>query len=605
MSLFNNTAQWARKPFTLERPENYPPEAGPKPLGERFDNLQNTIVQGNTNALADEQRYSDGDINLGEVALRHAGRTGEAVGEATGTALGLALPAWVTETAAEGMNWAAEEALDTDLAKIGLKYLKANPRIAKNIEAGVGVLELGLPKALLEPVKRALSSAANYIPNHYTPEVKNIKDITPEYAPLAKKLLAFNVKGVTTYKEAFHLAQKLTGAGKWAKDGFVGGVNSILNPKARALYDKHGINSTSQAIVKKEMALSAKATRAGDHKIAARHKEKAIAQINYNKYITAQTAHKGKIAEVMDNVLNSVSYDGMQPLTKLNYISSAKKQKSTSSSQKASGKETKTDLVASDDDLGYVFDAAQRLWGMKAKTGNKLVVKRNTGVGGNHGSDAITNKNKAHRYIKELYDELGTDDPIALYKHYETLPIEDRPNGITILNKNLEDVQKNGLWLSSSHVGSAVVEGGVNVMTKLMPNKRAMSFISDVHDFLEKTPVLGKVLGAALPNGEMSITPPIYVDLRPPKVKNRQKRNKGKREDIISLDKGQTGKVSDATIAEYTDARVSAGDIAKQAYKMPAQAALLGNGLFDYGDEQTVEDPRVPRQLLPTRTRAR
>jgi hypothetical protein len=600
MSLFNELTEWAGKPFTLEEPENYP-YAGPEPFGAKLGQLQEDFVQGNTSALRDEQRYSDGGINLAEVNLRHAGRAGEAVGNTIGTAMSLAAPEWVSEPAAKGMTWAAEEALDTDMVKMGMEYLKANPRIARNIQAGVGILELGLPKALLEPVKRALSAAANYIPNHYTPEIKNLKDMPDDYRSLSQKLLAFNVKGVTTYKEAFHLAQKLTGAGKWAKNGIIGGVNSILNPKARALYDKHGINTTSQAIVKQEMQLAAKAKAVGNHAEAARHKEKAVAQINYNKYITAQTEHKGKIAEVMDNVLKSVSYGGMQPLTKQNYISSAKKQKSTRSSQSARGKKTVTNLEASDADLGYAYDAAQRLWGMQAKEGNKLVVKRNTGIGGKHGSDAITNKNKAHRRIKELYEEIGTDDPLVIYNHMVANPTE----GITILNKSLDDVIENGLWLSSSHVGSAVVEGGVNVMTKLMPNKRAMSFVSDVHDFLEKTPVLGKVLGAALPNGEMSITPPIYVDLRPPKVKNRQKRNKGKREDIITLDKGQTGEVPDEMINEYVNTNVSGMDIAQQAYKMPTQAALIGNGLFDYDSERFTEESRPPRQLLPPRSRAR
>ena len=600
-----NTLINPEEPFTLERPANYR-NASWDDLGERVSDLQNTVVEGNTNALKDEDRYAAGDINAAELALRHVGRGGEAVGEAYGTALGLATPQWIGDAAKETLTWGVEQVLETKQAQIGLEYLKNNPRVARNVEAGLGVLELGLPKAMIEPVRRALSAAANYIPNHYTPSIKNLKDMPKDYQYLAQRLLAFNVKGVKTYKEAFHLAQKLTGAGKWAKDGFVGGVNSILNPRARALYDKHGINSTSQKIVKQEFKLYEQQKKAGNHGVAERHKEKAVAQMNYNKYITAQTAHKGKIAEVLDNVTKSVSYGGMQPLTKQNYIDSAKQQKSTISSQNARGKKTETTLTASDADLSYVFDTAQRIWGMNKDAGNKLVVKRNTGIGGNHGSDAITNKNAVHNYMKKLYASEGITDPVAIYKHIKGLPLDERPKGVVMLNKSIADVKKNGLWMSSSHVGSAVVEGGVNVMTKILPNQRAMSFVSDVHDFLEKVPVLGKVLGAALPNGEMSITPPIYADLRTRKVKDRQAKNKGAREDIVSLGGGQQGVVTDADINEYVNATVPISSVAKQALvNMPIQGAILANGLYDYGDTWESQDPRLPRQMLDPRVAAR
>ena len=553
-------------------------------------------------SLVDDQRWRDSEIGGAELTLRHAGRTGEALGGAYGAVINTVVPDWITKATGDLMNETAQTGLNTDIAQQGLTWLRDNPRVARDLAAGVGILELGLPKALLEPVRRALSAAANYIPNHYTPSIKNLKDMPKDYQYLAQRLLAFNVKGVKTYKEAFHLAQKLTGAGKWAKDGFVGGVNSILNPRARALYDKHGINSTSQEIVKKERALAAQATKEGKHAIAARHKEKAVAQINYNKYITAQTAHTGTIAKVMDDVLESVSYGGIQQLTKQNYINSAKKQQSTLTTRGSRGKVVKSNLEASEADLSFAYDQAQKIWGMSAKDGNKLVVKRNTGVGGNHNSDAIKNKNKVHRYVKKLFETDGISDPMEIYNHLKSLSKEDFPAGVVMLNKSAEDVALNGLWLSSSHVGSAVVEGGINVMTKIMPNQRAMSFVSDVHDFLEKVPVLGKVLGKALPNGEMSITPPIYVDLRAADVKKATKNRAGQ---TTSLNPNQSGQVSDTMIDEYINARPSMLSIVKQiAVDMPLQGLVLGNGLFDYDKNRPVDQPSVRQQLEP-RTRAR
>tara|TARA_R110002124_G_scaffold124013_1_gene282951 strand:+ start:2773 stop:4572 length:1800 start_codon:yes stop_codon:yes gene_type:complete len=550
-------------------------------VGREANVVIDNVTDSYDKSVEDVQKYNEGDITAAEVAFRAAGGVGEAFGGTIAAGVNIVLPDWVTKTAGDLMQSGVEITMDTELAKKGLEYLSANPRIARNIEAGMGIAELGLPKAMLEPVKRALSAASNYIPNHYTPSIKNLKDMPTEFKSLTDKLLQFKVKGVSTEKEAFHLAQKLTGASKWAVNGVVGGLNSVFNPKARALYDKHGINSTSQKIVKDEMALAAAAQKRGDTSAANRHKEKAVAQINYNKYITAQTGFKGEVSKAMDSVLNAVSWGGMQPLTKQNYIDSAKMQKNTIVTKNSNGKEISTNMSATDEDLSFVYEQAQKLWSMPVNKGNKLVVKRNTGIGGNHGSDAIANKNKVHKYMRKLYASDGITDPMEIYNHLKSLSKEDFPKGVVLLNKSAEDVALNGLWLSTSHVGSAVVEGGVNVMTKILPNQRAMSFVSDVHDFLEKVPVLGKVLDKALPNGEMSITPPIFSDLRLPDVKKADSTG-----DKVVFNKGQQGVVTDEMIDAYTKLGASRMQIAAQVPKMAAQSAIISNGLYDYDPER-------------------
>mgnify|MGYP000103030017 CR=1 FL=1 len=524
----------------------------------------------------DSKRLNQGEITTAEYIGREIGRGGEGLGSIAAGAFQMVTPDAATDLLDEGMEYGMQKALETELGQDGLAYLKANPRIAKNLAAGVGALELGLPSALLAPVQRAIASAKNYIPNHYAPEIKNLKDMPDNFNSLTKKLLNYGVKGVKTEKEAFALAQKLTGLSDWASSGIKGGLVAAFSPSSRALYDKHGINSVSQKTVKDEMALAYLERSKGNTGKANRHKEKAVAQINYNKYITAQTGRKGKVADVLNNVIESVSYGGMQQLTKQNYINSAKQQKSTITSTGSRGPKSKKALEVSDEELGFVFESATKLWGIDPNSGDKLVVKRNTGVGGNHGSDAIAMKNKAHKRVKDLYTELGTDDPVALFLHMKANPIK----GVGMITKTLEEVQERGLWLTSSQVGSAVVEGGINVMTKIMPNRKAMSFMSDQHDFLEKVPVLGKVLGRALPNRELTISPPIYSDLRAVADKTGDKKGK------ITLDKGQTGRVSDETIREYTDARPSRLDTALQVPKMAGESMLLGNALWDSGEEE-------------------
>ena len=81
-------------------------------------------------------------------------------------------------------------------------------------------------------------------------------------------------------------------------------------------------------------------------------------------------------------------------------------------------------------------------------------------------------------------------------------------------SNTLEKAKNNGLWVTGSFTGNAVTEGGVNYIAKVSPDGRIMAVISDEHNFLEKTPVLGPVLESALPNRALSVTPPMHYDLR-------------------------------------------------------------------------------------------
>ena len=59
-----------------------------------------------------------------------------------------------------------------------------------------------------------------------------------------------------------------------------------------------------------------------------------------------------------------------------------------------------------------------------------------------------------------------------------------------------------------------MLKGGINgLLMKVMPNGRAVAFMSDKHDFLEKLPVVGKILEKALPRELMAISGPMHLDL--------------------------------------------------------------------------------------------
>ena len=78
-----------------------------------------------------------------------------------------------------------------------------------------------------------------------------------------------------------------------------------------------------------------------------------------------------------------------------------------------------------------------------------------------------------------------------------------------MLSKDLADVEANGLWLQQSGSGRAIVEGGINRLTKYSADGNIISYISDQMNFLENMPVLGDFLNKTLNVNEITMTPPI------------------------------------------------------------------------------------------------
>jgi len=66
-----------------------------------------------------------------------------------------------------------------------------------------------------------------------------------------------------------------------------------------------------------------------------------------------------------------------------------------------------------------------------------------------------------------------------------------------------------GVWVTSSRVGSAKVEGGVNMLYKIGLDGHLVGVMSDDHGFLEKVPFVGKFIKTRVPTSEVSVTRPM------------------------------------------------------------------------------------------------
>ena len=75
------------------------------------------------------------------------------------------------------------------------------------------------------------------------------------------------------------------------------------------------------------------------------------------------------------------------------------------------------------------------------------------------------------------------------------------------------DTDETGVWVTFSHAGRGKVEGGVNVLFHVDVLGNIEGYVSDLHDFLNKAPVLGKALDISLPTQVFAVTPPMQTNV--------------------------------------------------------------------------------------------
>jgi hypothetical protein len=76
-----------------------------------------------------------------------------------------------------------------------------------------------------------------------------------------------------------------------------------------------------------------------------------------------------------------------------------------------------------------------------------------------------------------------------------------------------KDIEKYGVWIEGSTMGSAKVEGGVNFLMKVNRDGSLQAVMSDKHDFLEKVSIVGNTIEKKLPTTVVAITKPMSYDV--------------------------------------------------------------------------------------------
>jgi len=401
----------------------------------------------------------------------------------------------------------------------------------------------------------ALSSAPNYIPNFYGPS----KTAQPT---LVDEMIASRVPRFESPQQVADAREKVGSFVNWMGNSAVRGVDQVLNPSSRALYRETAINRTSQEAAKEAL-----------EKGGSRDIGKAVAQIQASDIlIPDQAGRRGPVSPDVKNIEERSYLTEAVPIQQGSYTRLIKK-------NDLKGKyESGRNVGVADKDLKLIDEHVRTVWrdadgtSIGNSPGSHIRIK-NAGAGdqvtGAHHADFAT-KSTVLTSLRPLFKS-GKNATVpqlhAFIKNLDNSKIRLHPK-----SKTLEDAQENGLWITGSFVGNAVTEGGVNYIAKVNPNGRVMAVISDEHNFLEKTPVVGTVVSGGLPNRSLSVTPPMHFDIKKNKEKIKSAQPKKKVDVRESL----------RNIAEAKPSQ----NMLTQERKVNAGATTLGAGMLTGGNRE-------------------
>ena len=500
---------------------------------QRLQNYKNAEERARTTGYS----MPDGSV-MGQSPARLSalGNVSGFLGDVTGATVNKVTPEWVKDSvsaAGRGISALGDtpyfSPVKTGLVATGEameSFSKAYPQASEDIGNMFNIATaLVGGSQISQGVKAARGSWAagmsNYIKNFYG---NDNKDIPPTPEEIGLGVLGLHLKGVAPSNKGNVINQsnldaqgnptaaynpnditKITLAGKrlkgiidWGKEAPSTMLDALLNPNSKALYAGQGISAKGQQLVKELLAEY-------DKTGSTRFLDKAAAQVTYNRHIIEQSNRSGGLSVPLLEIDDFNNIQSYAPHTEMSFRSGALKTRFNN----AQGKKVKTPIAVID----QAHERINKAWGNKPDPKRKVVFKEPNGrESGNHFSD-LASKYPANKHIRDVITGHKGKGAISSKDLYTKLKaISDKTKEFSI-NTTWKDAEKHGIWVNSGMVGSSVVEGGVNGLMKILPNGRAIAFMSDKHDFLEKVPYLGKVLEKTLPNELMAISGPIHMDI--------------------------------------------------------------------------------------------
>ena len=497
---------------TLKRLNQLVEEPDTSFLGNALNRVENV------KKTASRQTYGGNPyLNSGELALATAGQAAGFIGDVVGQGLSAVGDAITPDFLGVGKaGEAATQAIMSSapaqaVGEVILDFSEENPRTADAVGNFFNAASLGYGGGILKAGATANKGAwsagvRNYIDNFYTNDKPSV-DPTKLENTLGKIALEYKGMSVGNKSNLAMAGKRVTGIMKWGVHGAASAIDSMLNPYSRGLYRDTAISRRGQKAVDKYLFKN-------DGNPSRRDIDKAVAQVIYNRHIIEQSDRKGEIGDPLLEIEDFANLQGYKPDTTANFISGANATKFEVSEGQGKGKKATRTVKrpVPEKVLRTAKDKIDSAWGLpKDSPTRKIIFKEPSGgTSGNHYGD-LASKHPAIRPIQKIIAE--NKGKLSSKQFYEKLREVSQKDGGFKVNNTWEEAKRDGIWVQSGMGGGSIVEGGINGLLKVLPNGKAIGFMSDVHDFLEKLPVVGKVLEKSLPRELLAVSGPIHMDI--------------------------------------------------------------------------------------------
>lgn len=444
-----------------------------------------------------------------------------------------------------------------------------------SVRKGKNLAEAAYGTSIREADKGRLTAPAdNYIDNYYVPD--ETKDLNTAQSLVHKgmKHVQENPDGMLTKAASKVMPGKVNQVKGLSEENMRGAAQSVgstvntviqaakntfletLNPEARALWRSQGVSQTGQNIIKDHLNRYEELTKAIDDARANGESEKVIkelinkrvgerklakagAEAIYQIHQITQSGRNGKVNEILEKFSKQV-FDELPQDNSPGTISQIMLRQTPQVKQ---GKKFVDDPITQQDG-DYIENYLRKTWGEDI---NKVVVKTPENiVSGKHQFDLTGGRNPNMMAIKKIMKAQKTGPVKESWADFVKRNVDE-------FNKKAEhkvtvDVTEDGeVWLRSSRPGTAIVEGGYNSLHKLEPDGSYTAIMSDEHNFLEKAPVIGKIVTKYLPEKLLAITPPIKgkIGSDGKSIKNSYRHASAARKDALYKKEKKTGERSE------------------------------------------------------------
>lgn len=516
-----------------------------------------------------EQEFQEGDRNVGEYIL--------------GTGYyGVARP---IESVIDAVvpNLGVGEFVGEQLSRTGLpQYIEENtsPDTRRALSEGLGLFGV-------TPVGRMVGGRAPETRGMYATggRVYKTGHYNPTEVPL-NKVEEAALKNVAD--ETKNRYKALKGNVSFTLDGLQSVADLFFNPKSRAMFTEYGLNPVYSKVYKDYR----QAVNSGDTNKAREQLQILHNQAQAMENIKRQAGQKPKKFSATEDFVLAAS-DPNAPAT----YNALRDHGPSWYHEIASPAATFFNFRKADSD--FIQEHIQRRWGRafeKPESTEVLVKTPRSDITGNHFVDVL-GRNPSITQVSNLFLKKNGKKPS--FEPFDS--VEDLKEALEKTagkkvkqagkEKNAFRVLKSddtGVWIETTGVGRAKVEGGVNMLIKVEPNGKLTGVMSDLHNFLEEARIKGvkvrnRPMEAILPNQVMAVSPPMQTNV----ISVSRVGKFGDEIEILREAQKETMRVPDEALTEAARERVeqpmgltpSAGEVARQAGQQAGAYTMVGTML--------------------------